>query len=273
MRPLNDLLGAQEKTWIRRIAFASAGLLFAAMQLNAQETSAPNSDEPKLNSAITKKWSMVIRPGAVGSEGQAVPSQLVEFEYDPADSRVVGAPEVFALHDAGSPGVAVAPAVITQGVQPSGTLVPPAPQPCLMPSCTTGDASSVDPLTMAKLYDKMYDLVGFSRAEYRANPSYRDEAVIQMLLNKPIPKTVNNDVNVNDNVGLGFGGLGGWGAVDGYLGDPRFSFPVPTAAGTLLYPYSSPYYMWQNYPNTLHRNVYSPWLSRYPFGNPGRYYY
>ena len=270
MRPLNQQLGVQEKTWIRRLALASAGVLFAAMQLNAQEPS--SNDGPALNSPMTKKWTMVIRPGALDQNQNVVAPQLVEFEYDPANNRLVKAPEAYAIDESAGAGVAIKPAEMVDGTAVAATsnLVPPCPQPCPNACCTDKATASVDPHTMAELYDKMYDRVGFSRTEYLANPSYRNEAVIQMLLGKPIPKTINNTTINNDDA---FGGLDYMGGIDGYQGYPGWNFPISTQSGTYLYPFHSPYYLTENYPNLMHRNVYSPWLSRYPFGNPGRYYY
>ncbi len=108
-------------------------------------------------------------------------------------------------------------------VQPAVYQLPEAPQPeAQVQPATAAEAqlthaseahtpqhhatNSVDPWSRVELYREIYNTIPFSRTEYDANPSYRHDATMELLLGQ-LRTTVNQRTTTNVNVnGGGYGG-------------------------------------------------------------------
>lgn len=123
---------------------------------------ASHADEPKLLKSVDKDWKIEIVPGpAIG------PSPVPKIDQAVKQAQ--------AAKSEASQGSKLSSAVASaSGIVPAG-------------------AESALPagLTSAS-YTEVYNSIPFRRSEYLANPNYRHEATIELLLGQIRPKTVTN---------------------------------------------------------------------------------
>lgn len=151
---------------------------------------------------------VVVRPGPVAAPLPAQSAATVTpIPIDGSRSLPVQ-PAVYQLPEAPQPDAEVLPAAAAEA--------PPAhtaehPGEAFTPQHHATNA--VDPWSRVELYREIYNAIPFSRAEYDANPSYRHQATMELLMGQLRPgvnQRTTTNVNINGGGGGYYGGYGPW---------------------------------------------------------------
>lgn len=146
---------------------------------------------------------VIVRPGPVAAPLPASTAAPVTPAVQPGNRPLTVVPAVYQLPEAPAPAAADELATVHAAEPPAA---PEADGTTPQHHAT----HAVDPWGRVELYREIYNAIPFSRAEYDANPAYRHEATMELLLGQ-LRTTVNQrtTTNVNVNGGIG-GGYGPW---------------------------------------------------------------
>ncbi len=150
---------------------------------------------------------VIVRPGPVAAPLPAQSAATVTPVSMEASRSLPVQPAVYQLPEAPQP---------EAGVQPTAAVeAPPAQAAEHAAEAYTPQhhaTNAVDPWSRVELYREIYNTIPFSRAEYDANPSYRHEATMELLLGQlrtSHHQRTTTNININGGGGLYGGGYYG----------------------------------------------------------------